>query len=59
MRSFTWALKEAETGGRWTHVEMSNHINYLEILAIFHALKSFKIYLRTIEQFKIQTAQHL
>ena len=45
----------AETCGRWTHIEMSNHINYLEILAIFLALKSFKIYLRNIEHVKILT----
>lgn len=45
-----------ETGGRMTHIEMSIHINYLAILAIFHALKSFKIYLRNIAHVKILTA---
>ena len=29
------------TGGRWTIVETGFHINYLELLATFHALKSF------------------
>ena len=29
------------TGGRWSFDEMKNHINYLELLAIFCALKSF------------------
>lgn len=28
-------------GGRWTSEESSHHINYLELLAIFYALKSF------------------
>ena len=29
------------TGGRWSFEEMKFHINYLELLAIFYALKSF------------------
>lgn len=29
------------TGGRWSFEEMKYHINYLELLAIFYALKSF------------------
>lgn len=45
----------AETGGRWTDIEKLNHINYLEILAIFHALKSFTVYLKNIEHVKILT----
>lgn len=30
-----------QTGGRWTFDEMNHHINYLELLAICYALKSF------------------
>ena len=30
-----------QTGGRWTQVEGSNHINYLELLAAFLALQAF------------------
>ena len=32
---------ETRTGGSWSLDETSNHINYLEILAVFLALKSF------------------
>ena len=28
-------------GGRWTELEKSHHINYLELLAVFNAIKSF------------------
>jgi len=28
-------------GGRWNDSEKTHHINYLELLAVFHALKSF------------------
>ena len=31
---------EISTGGRWTHEETQRHINYLELLAAFYALKS-------------------
>ena len=30
-----------KTGGRWTAIEKIHHINYLETLAAFFALKSF------------------
>lgn len=34
------AVHEKEkTNGRWTNEEKDNHINYLELLAIFNALK--------------------
>lgn len=32
---------ERSIGGRWTETEAEYHINYLELLAIFHALKAF------------------
>lgn len=35
------ALHDASTGGHWTTEEAKNHINYLELLAIYLALKSF------------------
>ncbi|XP_053389192.1 uncharacterized protein LOC128552195 [Mercenaria mercenaria] len=35
--------KEGKTGGRWTTYEAQNHINYLELLAIFFALKSWAV----------------
>ena len=31
--------KHQKIGGRWSNEELSNHINYLELLAIFHGLK--------------------
>ena len=31
-----------QTGGRWKSEEMTHHINYLEMLAIFFALQSFE-----------------
>ncbi|KAK3099363.1 hypothetical protein FSP39_003273 [Pinctada imbricata] len=31
-----------KAGGRWTAIEAENHINYLELLACFLALKSFE-----------------
>ena len=33
--------KEFKIGGRWNDCEKINHINYLELLAVFHALKAF------------------
>ena len=33
---------KVKTGGRWNQTENQNHINYLELLAIFFALKSFQ-----------------
>ena len=38
------ALNDTSTGGHWTTEEATNHINYLELLAIYLALKSFFIY---------------
>ena len=35
------ALNDTSTGGHWTAEEAQNHINYLELLAIYLALKSF------------------
>ena len=35
------ALHDASTGGHWTTEEAKNHINYLELLAIYLALNSF------------------
>ena len=35
------ALTDTSTGGHWTTEETKNHINYLEFLAIYLALKSF------------------
>lgn len=32
---------QCSAGGRWSLDEIENHINYLELLAIFLALKSF------------------
>ncbi|WAR23038.1 LOW QUALITY PROTEIN: hypothetical protein MAR_036707 [Mya arenaria] len=39
-----WGAKlgKQKTGGRWTTVEKQDHINVLELLAIFYALKAFK-----------------
>lgn len=33
--------KEVSTGGTWTHLETGNHINYLEMLALFLGLQTF------------------
>ena len=38
------ALNDTSTGGHWTTEEAKNRINYLELLAIYLALKSFLIY---------------
>ena len=32
---------DVEIGGRWTDLESHQHINYLELLAAFHGIKSF------------------
>ena len=34
---------EIRTGGSWSSDETSNHINYLELLAVFLPLKSFTL----------------
>jgi hypothetical protein len=34
-------IQTEKTGGRWTVAESSSHINYLELLAAYFALKSF------------------
>lgn len=35
------ACGNEKTGGHWTATERSNHINYLELLAVYFGLKSF------------------
>ena len=35
-------------GGRWSFLEADNHINFLELLAIFYALRSFCSELRSV-----------
>ena len=35
------AVGSVSTGGLWTAIEAAEHINYLEMLAVFFALKSF------------------
>jgi hypothetical protein len=35
-------LEECKIGGRWNNTETNYHINVLELLAIYHALKAFK-----------------
>jgi len=39
--------KIGELGGRWNGSECEYHINVLELLAIFHALKAFQEQLQT------------
>ena len=36
-------INDFSTGGNWTAEEANNHIDYLELLAIFLALKSFSL----------------
>lgn len=40
---FGWgaAMDNISTGGQWSYEEATNHINYLELLAAYFALKSF------------------
>ena len=40
---FGWGavMENISTGGQWSYTEATNHINYLELLAAFFALKSF------------------
>ena len=42
-----WAevLGEQRNGGQWTTLEATHHINYLEMLAVFFALKAFQRHL--------------
>ena len=35
-------LQEEKCGGHWSQIEATHHINYLEMLAAFFALKAFK-----------------
>lgn len=35
-------MNDIKTGGRWNYDEKENHINYLELLAVFYALKAFQ-----------------
>ena len=46
-------LNKEKTGGRWTPKEMKHHINYLELLAILYALKSFELHLKNFTHIKI------
>ena len=39
-------LEHNQTGGRWKKEEIEKHINYLEMLAIFYALKAFSKFIR-------------
>lgn len=48
-------LNKNKTGSVWNKIERDNHINYLELLAIFYALKSFKNELKNICHVKIMT----
>lgn len=41
LKGYGAVLNEHEIGGRWSEVESQNHINYLEMLAILFAIKSF------------------
>jgi hypothetical protein len=41
MRGWGASCGETSTGGRWTRNESRNHINFLELLAAFLALKTF------------------
>jgi ribonuclease HI len=34
-------MNDSKTGGIWNYDEKENHINYLELLAVFYALKAF------------------
>ena len=36
-----YALNDTSAGGHWTEEEAKTHTNYLELLAIYLALKSF------------------
>ncbi|KAK3098029.1 hypothetical protein FSP39_015477 [Pinctada imbricata] len=36
------SVEKSKIGGRWSVEEQNNHISFLELLAIFYALKSFK-----------------
>eukprot|EP00794_Sanderia_malayensis_P016482 gene16482-18121_t len=40
---FGWGavMENTSTGGQWSYTEAKNHINYLELLAAYFALKSF------------------
>ena len=40
------SLNDISTGGNWTAKEANNHINYLELLAIFLALQSFSLVIK-------------
>jgi hypothetical protein len=35
-------MNDSKTGSRWNYDEKENHINYLELLAVFYALKAFQ-----------------
>eukprot|EP00794_Sanderia_malayensis_P010704 gene10704-11849_t len=37
------AMNDTSTGGQWSDQESTHHINYLELLAAFHALKVYQL----------------
>lgn len=41
LKGYGAVLNQYEIGGRWTEIESQHHINYLEMLAILFAIKSF------------------
>ena len=46
-------MNDSKTGGIWNYDEKENHINYLELLAIFYALKAFQCQLKKCNHVKI------
>ena len=46
-------MNDSKTGGRWNYDEKENHINYLELLAVFYALKAFQCQLKKFNHVKI------
>jgi ribonuclease HI len=46
-------MNDSKTGGRWNYDERENHINYLELLAVFYALKAFQWQLKKFNHVKI------
>lgn len=44
----TYDYENIEIGGRWKEEEKINHINYLEMIAIYFGLRSFEYYQITL-----------
>jgi hypothetical protein len=42
-------MNDSKTGGIWNYDEKENHINYLELLAVFYALKAFQCQLPSLQ----------